>query len=75
MKKVIKSSIEPYGKSKATVRLLEMISDGVLSAEDVLNELLQYLPQHTIDEFAQGYFDDEDDEDDIYSSQQIKASH
>lgn len=74
MKRVIRASIEPYGKSKATVRLLEMISDGVISAESCLNELLQYLPQDTVDEFARDYLD-EDDEDDIYSSQKIKASH
>ena len=53
-----------------------MIDDGVISAEEVLNELLKYLPQRTVDEFAHDYLDvDEDDEDDIYSSQQIKASH
>lgn len=69
MKRVILSNI----KSKSTLRLLEMIDDGVISAEEVLNELLKYLPQRTVDEFAHDYLDV--DEDDIYSSQQIKASH
>ena len=69
MKRVILANIE----SKSTLRLLEMIDDGVISAEKVLNELLKYLPQHTVDEFAHDYLDV--DEDDIYSSQQIKASH
>lgn len=73
MKRVIKSNVEPYGKSKSTVRLLEMISDGIISAENVLQELLQYLPQNIVDEFASDYLDV--DGDDIYSSQQIKASH
>ena len=73
MKRVLRSSIDPHGKSKSTVRLLEMINDGVISAESCLKELLQYLPQSTVDEFAHDYLDV--DEDDIYSSQQIKASH
>ena len=63
MKRVIKSGVEPYGKSKSTVRLLEMISDGIISSENVLQELLQYLPQSTVDEFALTYLDYEDYDD------------
>ena len=73
MKRIIKSSIEPYGKSRSTVRLLEMINDGVISAESVLQDLLQYLPQNIVDEFARDYLGV--DEDDIYSAYQIEASH
>lgn len=61
MKRVIKSNVESYGKSKYLVKLLEMISDGVISAEDVLKELLQYLPQDTIDEFARNYMNVDDE--------------
>ena len=61
MKRVIKSNVESYGNSKYLVKLLEMISDGVISAEDVLKELLQYLPQDTIDEFARNYMNVDDE--------------
>lgn len=64
MKRVIQSSVEPYGKSKSTVKLLEMISDGIISAENVLNELLQYLPQNIVDEFASDYLDEDDEDED-----------
>lgn len=73
MKRVLRSSIDPHGKSKYTVRLLEMIDDGVVSAESCLKELLQYLPQSTVDEFARDYLSEDDE--DMYSSQQINASH
>lgn len=66
MKIVINASIEPYGKSKATARLLEMISDHVISAERCLMELFQYLPQSTVDEFARDYLDPDEYEDDTY---------
>ena len=62
MKRVIKSSFEPYSNSKYTVRLREMLSDGTISAEDVLDALLQYLPQGTVDEFASDYLGDDFDE-------------
>lgn len=73
MKRVIRAGVEPHGKSKYTVRLLEMINDGVISAERCLKELLQYLPQSTVDEFARDYLSEDDE--DMYSSQQINASH
>ena len=63
MKKVIKSNVEPYGRSKHTARLLDMISDGIISSENVLQELLQYLPQSTVDEFALTYLDYDDYDD------------
>ena len=62
MKRVIQSNVEPYGKS--TVKLLEMISDDIISAENVLKELLQYLPQNIVDEFASYYLDEDDEDED-----------
>lgn len=73
MKRVLRSSIDPHGKPKSTVRLLEMINDGVISAESCLKELLQYLPQSTVDEFARDYLSEDDEN--MYSSQRINASH
>lgn len=77
MKRAIKSSFEPHDNSNYTRRLLEMISDGIISAENVLNELLQYLPKSYVEEFASDYLDldeDEADEDDIYSAEVIASS-
>ena len=62
MKRIINTSIEPYGKSKSTMRLLEMIRDDVISAESCLIDLLEYLPQSTVDEFARDYLDLDDEE-------------
>lgn len=62
MKRLISTSIEPHGKSKSTIRLLEMIRDDVISAESCLMELLEYLPQSTVDEFARDYLDLDDEE-------------
>lgn len=62
MKRVIKSSLESYGKSKYIARLCEMINDGIISAEDVLDALLEHLPQGTVDEFARDYLGDDFDE-------------
>ena len=62
MKRIISTSIEPYGKSKSTIRLLEMIRDDVISAESCLIDLLGYLPQSTVDEFARDYLDLDDEE-------------
>ena len=63
MKKKIKANTRPndryglYGEYTATTRLLDMISDGVISAESCLMELIKYLPAATVDEFARDYFD------------------
>ena len=62
MKRMISTSTKPYGKSKSTIRLLEMIRDDVISAEDCLIDLLEYLPQSTVDEFARDYLDLDDEE-------------
>ena len=58
MKIRINANTERHGKSKDTVDLLNMISDGVINAEECLQELLQWLPQHVVDEFAHSYFSD-----------------
>ena len=62
MKRVIKSSLESHDNSKYIARLREMINDGTIDAEDVLDELLQYLPPDTVDEFASDYLGDTLDE-------------
>ena len=67
MKKKIKANTRPndrygfYGEYTATTRLLDMISDGVISAESCLMELIKYLPAATVDEFARDYLDLDDD--------------
>ena len=63
MKKKIKANTRPndryglYGESTATTRLLDMISDDVISAEGCLIELIKWLPKDTVDEFARDYLD------------------
>lgn len=64
MKRIINANIRPSGNPNYTSRLLDMINDDIISAESCLVELIQFLPQSTVEEFASSYFDDEDDEDD-----------
>ena len=53
---------------KTTNLLLDMIEDGVFSAQDVLEELLQYLSEQEVDSFAREcnfIGDDENIDDDL----------
>lgn len=63
MKKVVKCNYS-LNRFEHTNRLLDMINDGVIDAESVLQELLQYLPPDTIEDFAKDYvaLDEELDE-------------
>lgn len=54
MKKVVKCNYSS-NRSEYTDKLLDMINHGVISAESVLQELLQWLPSDTIEEFAKDY--------------------
>ena len=54
MKKVVKCNYSS-NRSEYNDKLLDMINHGVISAESVLQELLQWLPSDTIEEFAKDY--------------------
>lgn len=55
---------------KATKRLLEMIANGVINAEELIKALLNYLPEYVVRNFAysEGYLFDYDDEDQLTES-------
>ena len=54
MKKVIRCTHDS-NRYKYTDKLLEMLGQGVISSESVLQELLWYLPSDTVEEFASSY--------------------
>ena len=54
MKKVVKCNYSS-NRFEYTNKLLDMINARGTSAERVLQELLQYLPADTIEEFAKDY--------------------
>lgn len=55
MKKVVECNYFSSSRFEHTNRLLDMIDDGVISAENVLQDLLQYLPADTVEDFAKDY--------------------
>lgn len=54
MKKVVKCGYTP-NRYQYTHKLFDMINEGIVSSESVLQELLQYLPSDTIEDFAKDY--------------------
>ena len=54
MKKVVKCDYSS-NRFEYTDKLFDMMNNGVVSAESVLQELLQYLPSDTIEDFAKDY--------------------
>lgn len=54
MTKVVKCDYSS-NRFEYTDKLMDMINAEVISAESVLQELLQYLPQDTIEDFAKDY--------------------